>query len=133
MNTAAIAVVVTAAARRRREREEELMTTYTPKDLAEGWEFKILRSTISGFRRPERLRAVLEEEARAGWTLVEKFDNCRIRLKRPSDARKNDASLDQDPYRTQTDALSPLVFWVALGIAVAGILIPLLLLAASHV
>ncbi len=90
-----------AAARAAAERkEEELMTPYTPDDLAEGWEFKILRSSTGGFRNPEWLRSVLDQEQRAGWTLVEKFDDARIRLKRPASARRNDATLDFDPMRT---------------------------------
>lgn len=87
------------AARRRRE-EEEAMTKYTDADLTEGWELKILRSATSAFRNPDQLRQVLEEESRAGWTLVEKFDNQRLRLKRPATARSADSTLDFDPYRT---------------------------------
>ena len=43
---------------------------------------------------------MLSEEARAGWAYLEKFDNYRVRLKRPASARGSDASLDFDPYRT---------------------------------
>jgi hypothetical protein len=60
--------------------EEEEMSAYSQRDLAEDWEFKILRSTTGVFRDPVRLRAILEEEARAGWSMVEKFDNGRVRL-----------------------------------------------------
>ena len=76
------------------------MSPYTERDLAEHWEFKILRSATGAFRRPERLRDVLQEESKAGWMLVEKFDNGRIRLKRPAGARSGDSSLGLDPYRT---------------------------------
>ena len=76
------------------------MTPYTPQDIAENWEFKILRSATGAFRNPERLRAILEEEGRAGWTLVEKFDNARVRLKRSARARAGDSALGFDPYRT---------------------------------
>lgn len=76
------------------------MTSYTPKDLTDGWEFKILRSQTNAFRKPEVMRAALEEEARAGWELVEKFDDNRLRLKRPRGARANDSSTSIDPYRT---------------------------------
>src|SRR5262245_32180711 len=76
------------------------MTGYSPSDLAQGWEFKILRSVTGAFRSPARLTEVLGEEARAGWTLVEKFDNGRIRLKRPPSARSADSGLPFDPYRT---------------------------------
>lgn len=76
------------------------MTGYSQADLIEGWEFKILRSVTGAFGKPERLRHALEEEARAGWVLVEKFDNQRVRLKRPTSARAGDAVLGFDPYRT---------------------------------
>ena len=76
------------------------MTAYGAKDLAEDWEFKILRSVTNGFRDPIWRNAVLQEEARAGWAMVEKFDDGRIRLKRPAGARARDASLGFDPYRT---------------------------------
>jgi hypothetical protein len=81
-------------------REEEQMTPYTPQDVAEHWEFKILRSATTQFRDPLRLRGILEEEARAGWTMIEKFDDSRVRLKRPASARATDATLGFDPYRT---------------------------------
>jgi hypothetical protein len=89
-----------AAAAELARQEEEEMTPYSSKDLAEDWEFKILRSATNGFRDPAWLNAVLREEARAGWTLVEKFDDGRVRLKRPAAARAKDASLGFDPYRT---------------------------------
>lgn len=90
-----------AAARQRRQRdEEEHMTNYTNHDLADGWEFKILRSAVGAFKKPEVLRAILAEEERAGWMLVEKFDTQRVRLKRPVSARANDHTLGFDPYRT---------------------------------
>jgi hypothetical protein len=76
------------------------MTPYTAKDLAEDWEFKILWSATGRFRNPLWLRAVLEEEARAGWILVEKFDDARVRLKRPSSALAGDAASPVDPRRT---------------------------------
>jgi hypothetical protein len=80
--------------------EEEKMTPYSARDLAEDWEFKILRSLTARFRDPARLKAILEEEARAGWTLVEKFDGGRVRLKRPASALSGDAALPFDARRT---------------------------------
>ncbi len=70
------------------------------KNAGEGWEFKILRTAAGRFGDPARLRAVLVEEARAGWTLLEKFDDNRLRLKRPASTRSRDASLGFDPYRS---------------------------------
>jgi hypothetical protein len=97
MSAAAAAVI---AQRAQMAQEEEEMTPYTPQDLAEHWEFKILRSAAGQFRDPVWLRGILEEEARAGWTMIEKFDDGRVRLKRPASARANDAKLGFDPYRT---------------------------------
>jgi len=99
MSAGAAAAAAAAAARRARA-EEESMTGYTPTDLANDWEFKILRSATNAFRNPTRMRDALEREARAGWTLVEKFDNQRLRLKRPASAKAGDSGLDFDPYRT---------------------------------
>ena len=100
MSTAAAAAAA-AAAKRRREEEEEHMTPYTPRDLAENWEFKILRSATGAFKNPAVMQRYLAEEAQAGWTLVEKFDNSRMRLKRPAAARQQDAQCTFDPYRTR--------------------------------
>jgi len=82
------------------------MTEYTPGDPASDWEFKIVRSDTGVFRKPEVVRQLVEEEARAGWVLLEKFDDSRIRFKRPRSARARDAFLPDgvDPYRTQYDA-----------------------------
>jgi hypothetical protein len=80
--------------------EEEKMTPYSARDLAEDWEFKIIRLLTAKYRDPARLQAILEEEARAGWTLVEKFDGSRVRLKRPASARSRDATLPFDARRT---------------------------------
>jgi hypothetical protein len=64
-------------------------------------EYKIIRSATGAFKDPAKFRAALEEEARAGWELVEKLDNSRARLRRSTECRKRDAELGQDPYRTQ--------------------------------
>jgi hypothetical protein len=124
------ATAAAAAERRRREEEEEEgMTKYTDADLEGGWEFKILRSNIAAFRKPEVFQKVCEEEAAAGWVLVEKFDNQRLRFKRPISAREKDSSLDFDPYRTQygTSANTAIVA----GCTVVGILFVSLLIIAA--
>jgi hypothetical protein len=106
---AGAAAAAAAAARQMREEEEE-MAKYSDAELNEGWEFKILRSNTAAFRKPEVLRQVCDEEVRAGWVLLEKFDNSRLRFKRPLSARANDASLiDCDPYRTHF-GMSPVGF-----------------------
>ena len=101
-----------SAAQRRRqmlEKEEEEMTQYTRDDLDDEWEFKIVRSGTAAFRKREVLDKVVEEEARAGWIMLEKLDDSRIRFKRPRRARAQDAYLppEVDPYRTTYGASTP--------------------------
>jgi hypothetical protein len=45
---------------------------------------------------------LLQEESIAGWELVEKLDDRRVRFKRTMDARRRDATLPPgiDPYRS---------------------------------
>ena len=92
--------------------------------LNENCEFKILRCVTGRFRDPIWLNSILQEEARAGWTMIEKFDDSRVRLKRPAKARVNDAALGFDPYRTWVGMsqwrYTGLIFAVAMAI-VAGI------------
>jgi len=128
---AAAAAAAAAEQRRRREREEEEMTTYQPSDL-EGREFKILRANTRRFRDAHALRAVLEEEARAGWELVEKFDDRRLRLKRRVEWREKDAQLGQDPYRSRVGLSETSYAWAVAGsIILAMLLILVIVLAAS--
>lgn len=89
-----------ATAKAKECKEEEDMTPYSEDGSLTEWEFKIIRSGTGSFRHPDKLRMVLGEEAKAGWELVEKFDNNRVRLRRPVAARKDDSALDYDPYRT---------------------------------
>jgi hypothetical protein len=131
------AAAIAAARRRRRiaeamrqeEEEMEEMAGYHPNDLSDGWEFKILRSVTGTFKDPGRMRAILEEERKAGWTLVEKFDNGRIRLKRPAGAAALDAKLDFDPYRTYVDqpqgCAAPAILVTLLGILLSGLIVGL--------
>ena len=113
-----------AAAIARMHREEEDMTKYGDTDLNEGWEFKILRSNTAAFKDPEKLRIFLEEEAQAGWLLVEKFDNARVRLKRPQSANARDHTLDFDPYRSYVGMSQGAI----VAIVLACIFVPLAIL-----
>jgi hypothetical protein len=131
----AAAAAAAAAEQRRQHEEEEEMSPYSPLELGQEWEFKILRSASGAFKRPEYLRQCLDEEARAGWTLVEKFDDGRVRLKRPASARDRDGKVNIDPYRTYV-GMSPnaqglAVVAIALGIGL-GILLTIVLLANLH-
>jgi hypothetical protein len=127
--TGASAAAAAAAQRQLEQQEEEEMTTYRPQDLAENWEFKILRSNTNAFRKPEVLRAILEEEKRGGWILVEKFDDARIRLKRPAGTKvvEEDLASGYDPYRTTVGTGGGIILLAFLG-AVAVLLFLLILL-----
>jgi len=96
--------IAAAAAQKRRQqlRAEEEMTTYTQDDLVDDWEFKIVRSESGAFRNPNALDKLIEEEAQAGWVMLEKLDDSRVRFKRPRSARVKDTYLPEgvDPYRT---------------------------------
>lgn len=120
--------IAAAAAQKKRQQqlhtEEENMTQYTREDLKDDWEFKIVRSGSGAFRKPEALEKLVEEEARAGWVMLEKFDDSRVRFKRPRTARARDGFLPEgvDPYRTRYDVSS------ARYVLMIGVLIGLLLL-----
>ena len=97
---AAAAAAAAAARLRAQHEEEEQLTTYSPDDLAKGWEFKIVRANTAAFRKPEVMQQVCNEEARSGWELVEKFDDTRLRFKRLTSARNIPSPAGMDPYRT---------------------------------
>jgi hypothetical protein len=94
------AAAAAAAKKRREQQEEESMTQYSAQDL-DGFEFKIVRSLTGTFSNYEAVQKLCAEEARAGWEMVEKFDNDRIRFKRRIERRNQDKSLGFDPYRTR--------------------------------
>jgi hypothetical protein len=102
ISAAGASAAAAAAHRRKMQQEEEELTPYTEDDLDQGWEFKIVRSNLNAFGNPAKLRDLIEQERRAGWVMVEKFDDARIRFKRPASARQRDPSLPPgvDPYRT---------------------------------
>ena len=101
------------------QEEEERMTRYNPEELDSDWEFKIIRSYSPVFRKPNFLQQVLLEEAQAGWQMLEKLDDTRIRLKRPAAAKRRDSMLPPgiDPYRTQIRG-NPAKLLVLLGVTV---------------
>jgi hypothetical protein len=103
-----------AAAKRKRDQEEEEEMTPSNTDPSGAVEYKIIRSATGAFRDPAKFRAALEEEARAGWDLVEKLDDSRARLRRSVAWRQKDGELSQDPYRIQVGMSK-----VALGLLIA--------------
>ena len=80
-------------------------------------------SSTAAFRSPEKLRRILEEERRAGWIMVEKFDNSRIRLKRPAKARAGDGTLAFDSYRSYVGLPQWGLAFIIVGCLLLGALI----------
>ena len=83
-------------------------------------EYKTIQSTTPLFADTKKMQAVLEEEAKAGWRLVEKFDNYKLRLQRDISARANDASAGFDVYRTQVGVSNAITYTIA-TIATLGV------------
>lgn len=103
------------------------MTSYSTEDLAGDWEFKIVRANTPAFRHPRTLNRLIEREAQAGWTMIEKFDDQRVRFKRSKQARLNDANLPHgvNPYGSYY-GMSPVAFGILtvfLALGFAGALI----------
>lgn len=126
MNGSHAAII--AAQQRRKELEkqhsEEEMSNYHSDDLDQ-YEFKIVRASTRRFQRPEIFQRLLQEESQAGWELLEKLDDQRVRFKRSKDMRRKDATLPPgiDPYRTQFGGdLERRALIVGVGAAVALLL-----------
>lgn len=102
------------------------MTGYDREDL-NGWEFKIVRSLMGKFRNREAIAKLCEEEAKAGWEMVEKFDDQRIRFKRKIENRRNDQLLEIDPYRTTIGMHESKLAVVVISVIVAFVLIAVLM------
>ena len=115
-----VAATAAAAARKKRMAEEENMTTYGKDDL-DGWEFKIVRSNFGRFRKSSVMQRVCQEEAAAGWELLEKFDDHRLRFKRRVEKRSVDPHIDNDPYRSQVGARGGRAASVLIGLALLGL------------
>ena len=90
---------IAAANRKKKQELEEEQMGYGREDL-NGWEFKIVRSITGRFESPEAVKQLCEEESMAGWELLEKFDDKRIRFKRRTENRGAGHGSGIDPYRT---------------------------------
>lgn len=66
-----------------------------------GWEFKIVRAHRDLFRNPAIFEKLCQEEAIAGWIMLEKLDDRRVRFKRLIALRDvlDTSQLSYDPYR----------------------------------
>ncbi len=91
-------------------------------------EYKVLQSQTPLFASTDKMQEVLAEEAKAGWRLLEKEDNFRLKLQRDISFRDNDANLDIDAYRS-TVGISPVVAYGLTAIATIAIVSLILYLA----
>ena len=108
--------------RRREEVEEENLTRYesnTSSDQPKGWEFKILRTSSGGFRGRKILNKVCAEESQAGWILLEKLDDHRLRFRRPITSRDRDNNCKIDPYRTRYGIAESVETWTTIIVLLA--------------
>jgi hypothetical protein len=66
------------------------------------WEYKVVQAPNGEFGQREHLRLLLRQEGRAGWVMVEKYDDWRVLFKRPRSAAWWDDHLppEVDPYRS---------------------------------
>ena len=113
-----IALAVWALQQKLQQEEEEEVTPMSA-DPTAGFEYKIMRSNFGSFKDPPKLRAMLDEEARAGWEMFEKLDDGRVRLRRSVSCRQRDAELGQDPYRTKYGkGEGKIILWVLVVVVV---------------
>ena len=133
-STAVIAAAAAEQARQRLLQEEEELTPYSEHDLSEDWEFKIVRSGTSAFRKPEEFAKLLEDEGRFGWVLLEKLDDARVRLKRRVGSRGKAplGGQEADPYRS-VYGMSPnrqaaMIAFVVMGVMVLMVGLMILLI-----
>ena len=120
----AAAAAAAAAHQAKLREEEERLTSYVPQDL-EGWEFKIVRSSVKIVG--DKFSRLVEEEKLNGWELVEKFDDNRVRFKRRTEHRSRDGMQGIDAYRTTFGLSETRLVLIVLGImtAVVGVIIVL--------
>lgn len=129
------------------EEEEEILTRYESKANAEaeappqtngsaqglsremrlaGWEFKIVRANRDLFRDPAVFGRLCDEEGEAGWILLEKLDDRRVRFKRPVALRDliKPERLKFDPYRSYYGPSSKPLMWLGAIAALTAIILP---------
>lgn len=88
-------------------------------------EYKIIQATTPHFAKHAQLTKVLTEEAQAGWQLVEKFDNFKIRLQREISHREQDSGRNIDPYRCHVGP-SNWITYSAAALATAAVVLVIL-------
>ncbi|MDP2139922.1 MAG: hypothetical protein Q8L20_03840 [Gammaproteobacteria bacterium] len=75
-------------------------------------EYKVVQSTTPLFATSKKIEEIMAEESKAGWQLVEKFDNYKMRLQRDISHRANDKNLGFDAYRSQVGVNNIIVYGI---------------------
>jgi hypothetical protein len=75
-------------------------------------EYKVIQATTPYFAKSQNIATVMSEEEKAGWRLLEKCDNYKLRLQRDISHRAKDKDLGIDPYRTQVGINNAIVYGV---------------------
>lgn len=82
-------------------------------------EYKIIQSQTPLFADTAKMHEVLEQEAKAGWRLLEKEDNYRIKVQRDISHRAGDKDLDFDAYRTSVGVPSVVTYGATALVTIA--------------
>jgi len=95
-----------------------------PKNM--GLEYKIVRANSDLFRKPEHFHKLCREEAEAGWVLLEKLDDRRVRFKRLLAIREKIdlQELAFDPYRCHYGSSSNWISWMGAAAFLLAITLP---------
>ena len=83
-------------------------------------EYKTMQAQTPLFADSKKMQEVLAIEAKAGWDLLEKEDNYRIKLHRDISHRENDKNLGFDAYRSSV-GVSSVVTYVGTALLTIGI------------
>lgn len=86
-------------------------------------EFKIIQSNTPMFAETAKMQQILAEEAKSGWSLVEKLDNYKIRLQRDISHRADDANRGIDAYRTSVGVSSVVTYTITAVVTVVIVLV----------
>ena len=110
---------------------------FVPYDPEDRWEYKIVRARHGEFADRRHLHAVIQREARAGWRMIEKYDDHRLLFRRPRHARARDHHLPPgiSPYQSEYRSEEHSNVWamVVLSVCVAvglGMILTLALVSA---
>lgn len=82
-------------------------------------EYKVIQATTPHFAKSQNISAVMSEEEKAGWRLLEKCDNYKLRLQRDISHRANDKNLGIDPYRTQVGINNAIIYGITTVLTLA--------------